>query len=153
MTGTYPFVHDVRVNGGTAVSDASNTLAEILKEKGYFTGALVASIVLNSPYNLAQGFDIYDNVPESAKPLEGAEDETDGEAERRGDVMADLAIRWLREFGKKEKFFLWTHFYDPHYPYDPPDGFAGKHAHPYFDEIEFMDVQIGASSTSSIDSG
>lgn len=144
MTGTYPFVFDVRLNGGNAVPDASVTLAELLKKKGYLTTALVASIVLNSPYNLAQGFDIYDNVPEGGTSLDPAEqDEHRFEAQRPANEMADMAIQWLQKFGTKKKFFLWTHFYDPHYPYDPPPDLAEKYPHPYFGEIEFMDRHIG----------
>ena len=37
--------------------------------------------------------------------------------------------------------FLWVHLYDPHAPYDPPEGFRG--ADPYRGEIAFADAMLG----------
>jgi signal transduction histidine kinase/arylsulfatase A-like enzyme len=52
------------------------------------------------------------------------EDVIDG----RANVTADAAITWLREHQAKsglngQPFFLWVHFFDPHYPYTPPAPF------------------------------
>ncbi len=48
------------------------------------------------------------------------EDTTDGKA----NVTTDAAVRWLEANGNGSKpFFLWVHYYDPHYPYTPPPPF------------------------------
>jgi arylsulfatase A-like enzyme len=52
------------------------------------------------------------------------------------------AIRWLDQVDGSP-FFLWTHLYDPHRPYDPPEPFRSKHLDPYVGEIAFADAQIG----------
>ena len=38
---------------------------------------------------------------------------------------------------------MWTHFYDPHRPYDPPKRYRSEYADPYLGEIAFVDSQIG----------
>ena len=53
----------------------------------------------------------------------------------------DDAIRWLRKVGDSP-FFLWTHLYDPHRPYQAPEPFASRHD-PYVAEIAYADSQIG----------
>jgi arylsulfatase A-like enzyme len=48
------------------------------------------------------------------------EDTTDGYA----NVTTDAALRWLDANANGPKpFFLWVHYYDPHYPYTPPPPF------------------------------
>jgi signal transduction histidine kinase/arylsulfatase A-like enzyme len=59
---------------------------------------------------------------------EQVEDQLDGKA----DVTTDGLIDWLEEYQSSRQasgkpFFLWAHYFDPHYPYTPP---------PPFDEIE-----------------
>src|SRR5581483_12222283 len=34
--------------------------------------------------------------------------------------------------------FLWVHYYDPHFPYEPPPPYRG-----YLGEVSFMDSQLG----------
>jgi arylsulfatase A-like enzyme len=53
------------------------------------------------------------------------------------------AVHWLETIGES-RFFLWTHLYDPHRPYDPPEPYASIYGHsPYVGEIAFADSQIG----------
>ena len=56
--------------------------------------------------------------------------------------MVSEAIEWLGGVGESP-FFLWTHLYDAHRPYDPPEPFRSRHSDPYVGEIAFMDAQIG----------
>src|SRR5262249_11317495 len=37
----------------------------------------------------------------------------------RADVTTDAALAWLDQQGERP-FFLWVHYYDPHYPDTPP---------------------------------
>lgn len=52
------------------------------------------------------------------------EESLDGKA----DVTTDAALLWLRQRGAQagtpdRPFFLWIHYWDPHYPYTPPPPF------------------------------
>jgi arylsulfatase A-like enzyme/Flp pilus assembly protein TadD len=136
MTGLYPFVHGVRRNGVDHLPAAANTLAEVFKAAGFATAASVASYVLDPRFGLAQGFDVYHAVP---PPQTGADQSS---AERKGDRVCDDALELLRQRAK-QRFFLWVHFYDPHYPYESPRHPDIESAAAYADEITFMDSQIG----------
>jgi len=142
MTGLYPPVHGLRDNGYFILNDSYKTLAEIFKEKGYTTGAVVASFVLNSRFGLAQGFDFYEDSiipdPNRKDPFV---------FERKGDKVIDLAKDWLTK-NKKKKFFLWLHLYDPHGPYEPPEpqksAFSTGDLRDLYDgEIAYTDACLG----------
>lgn len=135
LTAVYPYVHGARRNWTTRLTGANLTLAETLREAGYETRATVASFVLDRRFGTAQGFDVYHDV--SVERMH---------SERRGDEVRDDALDMLRSLAG-EPFFLWVHFFDPHYPYDSPhDSPRRKENDPtiaYADEIAFMDTQIG----------
>jgi arylsulfatase A-like enzyme/Flp pilus assembly protein TadD len=136
MTGLFPFVHGVRRNGVDHLPPAADTLAEAFHAAGAATAAATASYVLEEHSGIAQGFDPYHGVQRPRGPAD------DSESERKGDRVCDDALALLRARAK-EKFFLWVHFYDAHYPYE-----SAAHPDPispaaYADEVEFMDRQIG----------
>jgi choline-sulfatase len=135
MTAVYPYVHGARQNGSGRLADSNITLAETLKAAGLATQATVASFVLNRQFGIAQGFDVYHDVPRPA-----AGDPT--HAERPGDEVADDALAMLRSLASKP-FFLWVHFYDPHFPYRSTRTTDILSPLAYADEISFMDKQIG----------
>jgi arylsulfatase A-like enzyme len=60
LTGHIPPVHGAYGNG-SRVPDANLTLAEILSADGYRAAAVVSSAVLARQFNLAQGFEHYDD--------------------------------------------------------------------------------------------
>jgi len=148
MTSTYPFYHGVRDNGRFALHGGNVTLAELLARSGFRTGAIVGSVVLNRRYGLDQGFDLYNEVDESYVPPPASRPTTQEarpplpRTERKADEVAELAVAWLRTHAA-EKFFLWVHFFDPHWPYEPPPQLAASYPHPYLGEIAFMDQQLG----------
>ncbi|MEW6381114.1 MAG: sulfatase-like hydrolase/transferase [bacterium] len=138
LTGLYPPVHGIRDNGYFILDDGYQTLAEILKEKGYATAAIVASFVLNSRFGLDQGFDFYED---DIAPDPNRNDSF--RYERRGDEVLKLARDWLAQH-KDRKFFLWLHLYDPHDPYDPPEPHKSIYAsEPYDGEIAYTDACLG----------
>ncbi|HSR53561.1 MAG TPA: sulfatase-like hydrolase/transferase [Acidobacteriota bacterium] len=140
MTGTYPPYHGVRDNAGFKVPDEMFTLAEVLKERGYATGAVVGAYVLDSKFGLAQGFDHYYDEFD----LSRYQRVSPGYVQRTADQAVDEALRWLSEQAKDTPVFLWVHLYDPHDPYEPPSSFAANHpGRPYDGEIEFSDAQMG----------
>jgi arylsulfatase A-like enzyme/Tfp pilus assembly protein PilF len=143
FTGLYPFEHGVRNNGNFHLPDRFETLATVLRKRGYRTAAFVSSFVLDRRYGLARGFDSYDDRMEEASALASS-----WEAERRGDHTAGACIRWLEGYARQEAsapFFVWLHLYDPHEPYRPPPPFRDVFAdHPYDGEIAFTDLAVAS---------
>src|SRR5258708_28145818 len=139
LTGTYPMLSGMHDFSGNKVSPQQPTLATVLKQSGYVTGAVVASAVLDSRFGLNHGFDFYYDHFDFSR-LEEAN--LDG-MERPGNVVADQVLDWLGKNSQK-KFFLWMHLYDPHYPYRPPAPYSLEYAdRPYDGEIAFADEQVG----------
>jgi arylsulfatase A-like enzyme len=134
FTGLFPPRHGVRDNADEPLADAHTTLAEILHRNGFRTGAFVGSVVLDPDRGLAQGFEHYSGVvPENRRTPEARQ--------RRADEVVTDALQWLDGIGPS-RFFLWTHLYDPHKPYTPPEPYASW-PDPYVGEIAFADSQIG----------
>jgi choline-sulfatase len=148
LTGTYPPVHKLRDMGGFVLDKSVPTLASIAHEAGFETAAFVGSAVLSHTYGLNRGFGTYnDNM--GAK---GDEDLLPGVvAEIRADKVTEHAVEWLEQrydgsgrSNSGRNFFVWVHYYDPHFPYDPPMPFKEKYAKdPYSGEVAFTDAQVG----------
>ena len=140
MTGTYPFTHGVRDNARFHVHEDNVTLAEVLRDAGYVTGAQIAAYVLNREFGLDQGFDTYEDVETARRTRLAATDPA--ASERKAEVVCDGACGWLREH-VGDRFFLFVHFFDPHSAYDPPGRFAAQYKNRYLGEIGYVDEQIG----------
>ena len=57
--------------------------------------------------------------------------------------QTDKAIAFV-ERHQGQRWFLWVHYYDPHYPYEPPEPFRSQHKkQPYLGEVAFMDQEMG----------
>jgi len=133
FTGLIPPRHGVRDNAATPLAERYATLAEVVRGRGYCTGAFVSSVVLDSDRGLAQGFDRYRGVP--------ADDDGRRSPQRRADAVMDEAIRWLDE-DRACPIFLWAHLYDAHRPYEPPEPYRAHYADPYQGEIAFAESQL-----------
>ena len=59
FTGTYPMLNGVHDFAANKLSSTQRTLASVLKENGYTTGAVIGSAVLDSRFGLNHGFDFY----------------------------------------------------------------------------------------------
>jgi len=118
LTGTVPAYHGVLGNQGYKLGKDNITLAEILSDNGFTTAAFISSFILDSQFGLGQGFDSYDDEFENERI-------TMGFAERTGDETTRHVIRWLEE-KRGQKNFIFLHYYDPHYTYEPPEPFASK---------------------------
>jgi choline-sulfatase len=135
LTGDAPSTLNLRVNG-MKLKEGTQTLAVTLKARGYWTGAVVSAVILERGRGLAEGFDTYDDhmtlPPRSGGPPE----------ERPGEETTQAA---LAAAGKaKGPYFLWVHYFDPHYEYRPPPPYAARFAkNPYDGEIAYMDASIG----------
>lgn len=158
MTGSYQFVHGARDNGMFSLSDDNVTLAEIFLEEGYSTAAEVASIVLDPKYGMNQGFEWYGEVtPQNAgvviplgpqKPGEEPEvpamSAPEVDLDRKANDITNRGIALLQECVAKDKpFFIFLHYYDPHWPHEAPEEFANQYDDPYFAEIAYWDSEFG----------
>jgi arylsulfatase A-like enzyme/cytochrome c-type biogenesis protein CcmH/NrfG len=134
LTGLYPYQHGVRENAGFVLRDTVPTLATLLGDVGYATGAFVGAFPLDAQYGLARGFDVYDD----AFPRGSAVDRF-VLAERRGDAVVAPALAWWRA-NSGQRRFLWVHLYDPHAAYDAPEPFRSRYAaDPYLGEVAATD--------------
>ncbi len=140
MTGAYPEVHKLRDMGGFVLEKTHPTMASVVQSAGFRTAAFVGSRVLSRHFGLSSGFTIYDDDMGS----QSEEGKLPGIfPERRAAVVTDRALEWLKQNGQN-KFFLWAHYYDPHYPYDPPEPYKRAYARdPYSGEIAYTDEQVG----------
>ena len=95
-------------NNGQRNDVPHRSLAQLLKNKGYETGAVVSLASVGATWGLDKGFDEYiENYRKSYLSYKTAEE-----------VNQD-AFELIKEF-KHKKFFLWVHYSDPHEPYFPP---------------------------------
>jgi arylsulfatase A-like enzyme/Flp pilus assembly protein TadD len=134
--GLLPTVHGVSENSRSVVTSGFTTLAEVLKEKGYETGAFISAFPLDSRFGLDQGFDVYDDAY-GATP-----DANLNYSERPAEKTVAAARAWLA--GRKGKWFCWVHLWDPHAPYIPPEPFKTKYAaDPYSGEVAYVDQELG----------
>ena len=139
LTGTYPMLSGMHDFGVNKLNSAQPTMASVLKQAGYATGAVVAAAVLDSRFGLNQGFDFYYDHFEFNRLDEANLDEMS----RPGNVVADTTLDWLEKNWQK-KFFLWMHLYDPHLPYNPPEPYRTEYAGRLYDGgIAFADEQVG----------
>ena len=162
MTGSRPFVHGARDNSTYFLADENETLTEIFQQAGYATCAAIATVVLEPRFGLDQGFDSYDSLelpsdvmPENWNRPRSAGRPGDfptgdrwfdqgpfGKLERTADDITRRGIKLL-EGSADKPFFIFLHYYDPHYPYQAPERFSGRYADPYVAEIAYVDEQFG----------
>jgi arylsulfatase A-like enzyme len=104
FTGLYPEEH-----GGeyiwSRLESQQITLAEILREHGYQTMAVVSGHYVTSEIGTLQGFSEYDE----SMAVGGWGVTSDG--------VTDSALRYLEAVEQDRPFFLFVHYFDPHYPY------------------------------------
>ncbi len=113
MTGTAPHSHGVPRNG-FRVNEKNVMLAEILRDAGFKTSAVIGAFALDSRFGFNQGFDHYDDRYSLLVEQMG-----DGQDQRRADKVTDAAIDWI-DGAAAGPFFLFVHYFDAHAPYDPP---------------------------------
>lgn len=112
FTATYPRDNGIVRRVGIPLPDAFRMLAEELRDRGYATRAVISNGALGTDFNFQQGFDEY---VESwrREPADGG----DATGARH---VTELALEQARGLEAKRPFFLWVHYIDPHFPYQPP---------------------------------
>jgi arylsulfatase A-like enzyme len=146
LTGRYPL--DVSYsdipNQWPGLSTDNTTIAEVLQGRGLATGAVLNYWYFEKRRRMDQGFDSYDNQNQRLhKSIPG-----EGPARTRGSSsreQTDKAVAMLDKFGGR-RFFLWVHYYDPHFEYerhsDVP-GFGSRPIDLYDQEIRHTDLHVG----------
>lgn len=137
FTGLYPPRHGIRSNGDRSVSPELVTLAEVLRDHGWSTGAAVAAFVTSRVWGFDQGFDAYldQGIVDGGNFWHG---------ERPATAVVDDALRWVESQPGTEPKFLWVHLFDAHLPYRAPEPFATDHAgRPYDAELAYVDQELG----------
>ncbi len=138
LTGTRPTWHGVRDNGAYALGEELETWAERMQAEGYATMASVAAFPLDPRFGLEQGFEHYAYPP-------AGEGEHDGAvfAERDGAEVTREALAWLEARDPDQPFFLWAHYFDPHWPFAPPAEYAARfEGDAYQGELAWTDACI-----------
>jgi arylsulfatase A-like enzyme/Flp pilus assembly protein TadD len=137
LTGMLPYQHGVRENAGFRLSPKVPTVATRLKARGYATGAFVGAYVLDSRFGLNRGFDVYDEL------YRHLDEQFDFDIQQaRAEDVVKAALEWYRgEAGKPR--FLWVHVYDPHAPYEPPEGWEKRFGNDYYlGEVGYTDSAL-----------
>ena len=130
FTGIYPSRHgaDYDPRGGAVLGDVIGlpvarlmragklpddavTLAELLAERGYATGAFVAGPWLHRSFGLLQGFAHQDDAVHTFGGRPAA------------DITA-AALAWLDGLAPGAPYFLFANYFDPHAPYEPVGRYA-----------------------------
>lgn len=142
LTGLIPPTHGVRTNGRATLALATPTLATLLHDAGYRTGAFIGAFVLDARFGLNRGFDTYDDrVGSDTGPI------TFAFAERSADRVTQLAGDWITSASTGAAapaagaWFCWVHLFDPHAPYRAPEQ---RVPDPYDNEVAFADAKLGA---------
>ncbi len=139
LTGLYPFQHGVRENAGFKLDPKVPTVARMLRQLGYATGAFIGAFPLDARFGLNHGFDTYDdNYGKGEATLDFIEQER-----RASAVLASATKWWHANEGRKR--FMWVHLYDPHAPYAPPEPFLSEYRdNEYLGEVAYVDSQLRA---------
>ncbi len=132
LTGLLPKNHKTMAQDSVLPADFI-TLAETLKEQGYYTVGFNTNGNVGREFGLVQGFDKFVSLPE------------DLERESihvRSDVLNEKIFEFLNRFyqrPKKQPLFLWIWSSDPHDPYTPPSSVSS-----YFDidKYEHLDPKF-----------
>lgn len=153
FTGMYPSSSGVRIHMVDKLPDNLDTLATLFSKAGYATAGLFSWMSFDPQYcNFQRGFQVYKDltlnkpgilsnpvvqqaaanyrvaeqylvVAQTASKVSGLNSQIESNSKGRADQTTDAAIAQIRAFGSKP-FFMWLHYFDPHYPYTPPGNYA-----------------------------
>jgi arylsulfatase A-like enzyme len=120
--------HRVAIRPARPLQPEARTIAQVLRERGYRTGAVVANnAYLNYVFGLDRGFEHYDDRRGAfvrqylaLAQLAGHRQRWGATVYRDAEVISDLALDWLDERDHGEPFFLMLNYMDAHAPYLPP---------------------------------
>ena len=129
MTATYPKDNGVVRVVGQHLPGEMRTLAELLHDRGYRTGAVVANGAIGSEFRFDQGFERFEETWKN-EPVPD-----DGSDQNRAEVVNRLGRSIVADWKGDDPYFLWLHYLDPHWPYWPP-----------VEQDRFFDRQVDAAT-------
>jgi len=109
FTGKYPHEHGA-FSLDSSLRASELTLAEVLREAGYETFGVVSHLFLEPYRGMAQGYERYD----SSQAL--------GHEAITSIQVTERAIRCLEQRDPQRPFFLFAHYFDPHWVYQDHPG-------------------------------
>ncbi len=94
------------------------TVAEIAQKEGYTTKAVIGGVTLtDASCGFARGFDDFDDDFELDR----------ADMRRPGKQVTEAALAWLDERQEGERWMLFVHYFDAHFPYTPPAPWDSKY--------------------------
>ena len=113
FTGQYGHTNGItRITPYQYLENKNLLLAEILKNEGFSTEAIVTNINIGKSSNTHRGFDVFIDVPT-------ADAKADAKSANKEAFKAVERLKQMQQAGKP--FFLWIHYMDPHAPYKPSE--------------------------------
>lgn len=119
LTSRHPKDHGAFRNGFIPFDEAL-TMGEVFQDEGFETAAFVSSYCLHSDFGMNKGFDHFDATFGRTTLL------PDNQLVRSAADVTDAFLAWHGERKKGRPFFAMIHYFDPHYPYAPPERFVEK---------------------------
>jgi arylsulfatase A-like enzyme len=149
LTGVADSVHGV-VQESRSLGPGLPTLAERLRARGFATAAVVSGPYLHPRFGLARGFDQYLNcmsfLDDAFEPLPVAG--TNIHLDSHGDITSPCVVRrsleWLGQ-QRDRPAFLFVHFWDVHYDYKPPRGYAERFEAAYEGKLDASRFEFNAA--------
>ncbi len=114
LTSLYQSSHGV-ISSEYKLAASNVTLAEILRNRGYRTAGFISGTYLKRTFGFDQGFDIYEESVTNAELIKTYDDITSPR-------ITQLVTSWLRK-NCAQPFFVFAHYWDPHFDYIPPAPF------------------------------
>lgn len=148
FTGLQPPEHGIRHLFRESLVPGVPTLAAILADAGYATGAFVSCPGMNRWYGLNRGFDVYQDavprLPDGSDPLQTVDVKERGRATRRAPHVVADALAWADALSDDRPVFLFVHLFDAHWPYESPEGYPGYEVgNAYEGEVAYADHWVG----------
>jgi len=138
LTGLSPEEHGSREVWQRMDVDKGTRLAEVLSNEGYVTLGLSANSAAGSKQGLAVGFDKFLDYKVIKKKRKRDD----------ADVMTDEALALMEKVDPEAPVFLWVHYVDPHWKYNPskkryPDQPKGARCRAMQKQIKAHELSLG----------
>jgi len=140
LCSQYPSTHGV-TRSRRKLGSASKTLSAHLKSEGYYTGAIVSGPYMKRLYGFAQGFHDYDDelaVTEDCHSVVTS-------PSIHNKIISFLDQRATRPF------FLFLHYWDVHYDYNPPAPFDAMFDPNYQGTLNARDFEHNRAINANMD--
>lgn len=141
MTAVYPASHGCVVRD-RVLDPGFETLAEKLRDNGFYTGGIVTQTFASRRFGLDRGFlSFNDDLAELSRGNELFK--------KTSRSVSDKATKWIAaRAGEARPWFLWLHYFDPHLAYVPHPGYSEAFGSEqdidlYDGEIAWTDFHVG----------